>query len=263
MVLHDVANDAEFVEVSSATLRTEGLLEGNLHVVDVVAVPCSAEEGVAKPQDQNVLHHLLSEVVVDTEQFLFLPIWLQRLLELSGASKVLAEWFLNLVHQRDIGQQSSADVGNNATYNDTGNALCGIAASLQVLGDNSEHARRQSHVKQTVCLFAPLLEVFQMLVEVQEGFILVVLAGHIGAELAEILQHLLHIFGRGLDVGLDSAQVFLMVHLCSGIANDLDVLGQELVAVLKVWVSRAPCRRTSEFAGICLPDQTRPGTADN
>lgn len=125
----------------------------------------------------------------------------------------------------------------DATYNDTGNAFCGVAASLQVLGDNREHTGRQRHVEQTVRLFAPLLEVFQVLVQVQERVVLVVLAGDICAELAEVLQHLLHIFGRGLDVRLDSAQVLLVVHLRSGIADDLDVLGQELIAILGVWVS--------------------------
>ena len=67
-----------------------------LNVVDVVAVPVGAEELVAKSEDQDVLDHLLTEVVVDTEDLLLLPVGLQGGLKLSGAAKVLAEGLLNL-----------------------------------------------------------------------------------------------------------------------------------------------------------------------
>lgn len=124
-----------------------------------------------------------------------------------------------------------------ATHNDTGDALCGVAASLQVLRDNCEDTGGESHVEKTVCLLAPLLQVLKVLVEGEEGVVLIVLARDICAELAEVLQHLLHILCRGLDIGLDPLQVLLVVHLGSGIADDLDVLGQELVAVLHRQVS--------------------------
>jgi hypothetical protein len=67
-----------------------------LNIVDVVAVPVGAEELVAKSEDQDVLDHLLTEVVVDTEDLLLLPVGLQGVLKLSGAAKVLSEGLLNL-----------------------------------------------------------------------------------------------------------------------------------------------------------------------
>ena len=67
-----------------------------LDVVDVVAVPVGAEELVAKSKDQDVLDHLLTKVVVNTEDLLFLPVRLQSVLEFSGASKVLTERLLDL-----------------------------------------------------------------------------------------------------------------------------------------------------------------------
>jgi hypothetical protein len=67
-----------------------------LNVVDVVTVPVGAEELVAKSEDQDVLDHLLTKVVVDTEDLLLLPVGLQGVLKLSGAAKVLAEGLLNL-----------------------------------------------------------------------------------------------------------------------------------------------------------------------
>lgn len=62
----------------------------------MVAVPRSAEELVTESQNENVLHHLLSEVVVDTEDLLLLPVGLQGLLQLSRALEVLSEGLLNL-----------------------------------------------------------------------------------------------------------------------------------------------------------------------
>lgn len=67
-----------------------------LNVVDVVTVPCSVEELVSESQDQNVLNHLLTEVVVDTEDLLLLPVGLQSLLQVARALKVLTEGLLNL-----------------------------------------------------------------------------------------------------------------------------------------------------------------------
>jgi hypothetical protein len=96
MVLHDIADDAELVEVASTALGAERLLEGDLNVVDVVTVPGGAQEGVAKAHDQDVLDHLLAQVVVDTEDLFLLPVGLQGLLELTGAGQVLAERLLDL-----------------------------------------------------------------------------------------------------------------------------------------------------------------------
>jgi len=45
-----------------------------LHVGDVVAVPRSTEEFIPKSQDEDVFDHLLTKIVVDTENLLLLPI---------------------------------------------------------------------------------------------------------------------------------------------------------------------------------------------
>jgi hypothetical protein len=95
-VLHDITNDTEIIEVTSTSLGSEGLLEGDLNVVDVVTVPGGAEELVTKSEDEQVLYHLLSEVVVDTEDLLLSPIGLERLLKVPGALKVASERLLNL-----------------------------------------------------------------------------------------------------------------------------------------------------------------------
>jgi hypothetical protein len=94
--LHDITDDAELIEVASAALSAERLLKCDLDVVDVVTVPRGVEELVAESQDENVLDHLLTEVVVNTEDLLLLPVRIQSLLQIAGALKILAERLLNL-----------------------------------------------------------------------------------------------------------------------------------------------------------------------
>ena len=99
-VLHDIANDAKVVKVTTTSLRSERLLESNLswgqtesrrhprhretnlHIVDVVPVPGRAKELVSESQNEQVLDHLLAQVVIDAENLLLLPVRLKRLLEL-------------------------------------------------------------------------------------------------------------------------------------------------------------------------------------
>ncbi len=108
VVLHDVADDAELVKVPATPLGAERLLERDLDVIDVVAVPGRAQERVAESQDENVLDHLLAEIVIDTEELIFLPVGFKRLLELPGARQVLSERFLDLpvcqLHVRNRGE---------------------------------------------------------------------------------------------------------------------------------------------------------------
>lgn len=112
-VLHDISNDAKFVKVAASAFCAEWLLENDLshisfatipalyatpylHVVDMISVPGRTEEFVSESQDEDVLHHLLAEIVIDTEELLFLPIGLERSLELSSAGQIFTEGFLNL-----------------------------------------------------------------------------------------------------------------------------------------------------------------------
>jgi hypothetical protein len=96
MVLHDISNNTKLIEVASTALSAEGFLEGDLHVVNVMSVPGSTKERVAESHDENVLDHLLSEVVVNTVELLLFPVRLQRLLQLARAGKVLSEGLLDL-----------------------------------------------------------------------------------------------------------------------------------------------------------------------
>ena len=65
VVLDDVANRADFLVEFAAAADTEGLGHRHLHVVHVVAVPDRLEERVREAEEQQVLHRLLAEVVID------------------------------------------------------------------------------------------------------------------------------------------------------------------------------------------------------
>ena len=74
----------------------------------MVAVPGGSEELVAESKDEDVLDHLLSKVVINTEDLLFLPVWCESLLKLARAAKVLAEWLLNLYFTREIASKTTS-----------------------------------------------------------------------------------------------------------------------------------------------------------
>ena len=65
VVLHHVAQRAGLLVVGRAMLDAQRLGGGDLHVVDVAAVPDRLEDAVGEAQHQQVLHGLLGQVVVD------------------------------------------------------------------------------------------------------------------------------------------------------------------------------------------------------
>jgi hypothetical protein len=72
-------------------LDTEALGHGDLHALHVVPVPDRLEEGVVEPEQQQVLHRLLAEIVVDAEDRRLLEGAVQRLVERARRSKVASE----------------------------------------------------------------------------------------------------------------------------------------------------------------------------
>ena len=95
VVLHHVADDPELVEVSAAALRPERLLEGDGDAGDVVAVPGGAEDHIAEAETDQVLDHLLAQVVVDPVQLVLREELLQVVAEVRGAGRILSEGLLH------------------------------------------------------------------------------------------------------------------------------------------------------------------------
>lgn len=95
VVLHHVAQDAVVVEVAAATFHSEGLGNGDLHAVDVPAVPVRFEDHVGKAEDHDVLHGFFAEVVIDAVNLRFIQDAVQFGVERSGAVEIASERFLD------------------------------------------------------------------------------------------------------------------------------------------------------------------------
>jgi hypothetical protein len=108
MVLHDISDDTELVKVSTTTLCSEWFLERDLDIIDVIAVPGCTEELVTESQNQYVFHHLFAQIMIDTENLLFLPVWLKGPLQLSRTGKVFSEWLLDLEFFLEFGMVRKA-----------------------------------------------------------------------------------------------------------------------------------------------------------
>ena len=74
-----------------------------------------------------------------------------------------------------------------STYDDPCNTILGIAVFLQMLRHGDKDAGRQRHVEDSILFFATLFKLFQMFIEVDEGFVLVILARYVGAERTEAI----------------------------------------------------------------------------
>src|ERR1700727_2372962 len=66
MVRHHIAQGAGFFVERRAVLDSNRFSRGDLHIVDVVSVPHRFEQRVAEAEDEDVLHCLFAEIVVNT-----------------------------------------------------------------------------------------------------------------------------------------------------------------------------------------------------
>ena len=70
MVLHHISDDPKLIKISTTTLRAKRFLEGYLDTGNAISVPGGSKDHVAKPEADEVLHHLLAQVVVNPVQLL-------------------------------------------------------------------------------------------------------------------------------------------------------------------------------------------------
>jgi len=60
VILHYIANGADFFVEGAAALHAEFLGHGDLHVLDIVAIPNGLEKGVGEAEIQKILYRLLA-----------------------------------------------------------------------------------------------------------------------------------------------------------------------------------------------------------
>ena len=95
MVLDHVANGAGFIVESAASLHSEFLRHGDLHALDVVAIPERLHEGVGKPENDHVVHRPLAEIVVNAKDSGLGEGCMQDAVELLRRGKVMTEGLLD------------------------------------------------------------------------------------------------------------------------------------------------------------------------
>ncbi len=83
MVLHYVAQRAGLFVERAAALDSHGFCRGDLHVLDVVAIPDRLEDTVGETEHQNVLHRLLAEIVIDAEDLALVEDRIHLVVELA------------------------------------------------------------------------------------------------------------------------------------------------------------------------------------
>src|ERR1700730_14860393 len=95
VVLHDVAERTRLLVVRATTLDADLLSDGDLDVIDVLPVPQRLEDPVREAEDEQVLHGLLAEVVVDAVDLLLDEGRVQPLVELAGGCQVAPKRLLD------------------------------------------------------------------------------------------------------------------------------------------------------------------------
>ena len=81
VVLDDVAQRARLLVVAASSLDADRFGDGDLDVVDVLPAPHRLEDPVGEPEDVQVLHRLLPEVVVDAVDLRLVEVAVQVLVE--------------------------------------------------------------------------------------------------------------------------------------------------------------------------------------
>jgi hypothetical protein len=91
MVRDHIAKSAGGFVKASAVFDAHGFRGGDLHVVDVIAIPERLDDVVGKPENQNVLHGFFAEVMVDAVDLIFVEDLLEFFVELTRGLQIVSE----------------------------------------------------------------------------------------------------------------------------------------------------------------------------
>ena len=213
MVLHHVAHDAGMVVVAAAQFDPEFLGHGDLHVFDIPAIPDGLEDAVAKPENHDVLHGLLPEVVINAVDLPFGDVRGQIGVQFPRAGQIVTERLLD-----DDPPPRSRRFG-------------GQPDDVQLLDDLGEKAGGDSEVEEDIAREVPgFLHVGDLGRKVFESLGIVEVARDVIAAPGEVFPVLVihRAGGELLDVGGDFRAVQLIVAVAHGHADDGEVFRHEL-----------------------------------
>ena len=91
MVRHHVAQRAGGVVETAAMADAEPFIDGDLDMIDVIAIPDRLEHAVGEAQHQDVLHRLLAEIMIDPVDLVLVDQFQQFAVQRLGRGEVGAE----------------------------------------------------------------------------------------------------------------------------------------------------------------------------
>jgi len=73
MILHYIPDNPKFIEIAASPFRSKRFFESDLHIGNVLTIPCCSQEGICETQYKKILYHFFAEIMIDTEGFVFTP----------------------------------------------------------------------------------------------------------------------------------------------------------------------------------------------
>src|SRR5262245_18204320 len=95
MILHDVADRTRLIIKSAPPLDTEVFGHGDLHTLDMVAIPEGFQERIGEAEEEQVVHRPLAQVMVDAEDRLLVEGAKQGTVERLRREEIVTERFFN------------------------------------------------------------------------------------------------------------------------------------------------------------------------
>ncbi len=108
MVLHHIPQGSGMVVVAAAMADPDRLRHGDLHVVDVTAVPDRLEQGIGETKGEDVLYGFFAQVVVDAVDLRFAKHPGQGADQASGRGQIMTEGFF---HHESVALAVTAQTG--------------------------------------------------------------------------------------------------------------------------------------------------------
>src|SRR5437764_630548 len=89
MILHHIADSSCLFVVAATTFYPQIFRHRNLHAVNVATVPDWLKDAISQAEDEDVLHGLLTQIMVDTIDLLFFEDLANLTIQLMCRSEVM------------------------------------------------------------------------------------------------------------------------------------------------------------------------------
>jgi hypothetical protein len=100
MILDHVAERAGLIVVAAAVLDPHLLRDRDLHMINVAPIPQRLKKRIGKPEGEEVLNCLLTQVVIDPVHLRLIEDVKQRLIQRARRVQVMAEGLLDKIRVR-------------------------------------------------------------------------------------------------------------------------------------------------------------------